>query len=156
MVFGPESRYVADAHQLQYREVTVSMSEDDAAAIRAVVDGVVEAELANDWEGVAAAMTEDVVSMPANQPLMEGKDAWLAWVASQGFNVTELTSEVVELDGRDGLAFVRTSYSETFTVAGVSEPIEEVGKCLWVFHKQADDSWLLSTWICNSDLALAE
>ncbi|UCC71861.1 MAG: DUF4440 domain-containing protein [Gemmatimonadota bacterium] len=131
------------------------LSEEEAAAIRAVVDGVVEAELANDWEGVAVALTEDVVSMPANEPVIEGRDAWLAWVASMGFNVLELTTEVLDVDGRDGIAYLRSSYSETFTAAGVAEPVEEEGKCVWIFQKQADGSWLVSTWICNSDLPLA-
>jgi ketosteroid isomerase-like protein len=105
-------------------------------------------------DAVAEIMTEDVVSMPAGQPLLEGRDAWLAWVESQDFSVAELTAEAVEIDGRDGFAYLRVTYSEAFTVAGVAEAVEEVGKCVWVLRRQANGSWLVSTWICNSDLPL--
>jgi uncharacterized protein (TIGR02246 family) len=128
------------------------LSEQDVAAINALLSDLTEAELAGDWVGVAGFMTEDVVSMPSNMPSMQGRDAWLAWVESMGFAIAELTIDVIEIDGRDDLAYVRLAYSEAFTVEGAAEPVEESGKCVWMMSKQADGSWLLSTWICNSDL----
>jgi uncharacterized protein (TIGR02246 family) len=132
------------------------LSEEDAAAINALLSDVIDDELAGDWIGVAGVMTEDVVSMPPNLPLMQGRDAWLAWVESMGISIAELTIDVVEIDGRGDLAYVRLAYSESFTVEGASGPAAETGKCLWMMSKQADGSWLLSTWICNSDLPPAE
>ncbi|MGD2217242.1 MAG: SgcJ/EcaC family oxidoreductase [Gemmatimonadales bacterium] len=132
------------------------LAEEDVAAINALLDEVTEAELAADWVSVAGVMTEDVISMPANMPLMQGRDAWLAWVESMGIAVTELSLDVVEIDGRGDLAYARLAYSEAFTVEGAAEPVEEAGKCLWMMRKQDDGSWRLSTWICNSDLPAAE
>ncbi|UCC84760.1 MAG: SgcJ/EcaC family oxidoreductase [Gemmatimonadota bacterium] len=132
------------------------LPDEDVAAINALMDDLVDAELAGNWEGVAELMAEDVVSMPANMPLMQGRDEWAAWVESMGFSVTELTFDIVEMDGRGDLAYLRIAFSEVFTVEGASEPVEETGKCLWMMRKQADGSWLLSTWLCNSDLPPAE
>jgi uncharacterized protein (TIGR02246 family) len=132
------------------------LAEEDRAAINAMISDLVDAELAGDYETVAGMMVADVVSMPSNMPLIEGRDAWSAWVESMGFAVTDLAVDIVEMDGRGDLAYLRMTYTESLTVEGASEPIDEVGKCLWLVRKQADGSWLLSTWICNSDLPAAE
>ena len=132
------------------------LAEEDKAAIRAQLDELIDAELVGDWETAAGMLTEDVVSMPANLPLIQGRDEWLAWVESMGIAVEGLTLDNVEIDGRGDLAFARIGYSETMTVGDATEPVEDTGKCLWVMRKQADGSWLLYTWICNSDLPPAE
>ncbi|KPK74885.1 MAG: hypothetical protein AMS25_18970, partial [Gemmatimonas sp. SM23_52] len=46
------------------------LSEADEAAIQAVVDDLMEAELAGDWEAMYATFTDDVVAMTANQPAL--------------------------------------------------------------------------------------
>jgi len=132
------------------------LTEEDRAAISAMISDLTDAELAGDFEAVAGMMTADVVSMPANMGVMEGRDAWSAWVESMGFSVTDLNVDIVEMDGRGDLAYLRMAYTESFAVEGAAEPVEEVGKCLWIVRKQADGSWRVSTWICNSDLPATE
>lgn len=131
------------------------LSEADKAAIQAVVDDLVQAELAGDWEAMYATFTEDVVAMPSNQPALEGLAAYREWVEPQDFSVSELTATVAEIDGRGDLAYVRGTYSETFTV-GEGEPIEEQGKYVFILKKQADGSWRIALVISNSDLPAGE
>jgi uncharacterized protein (TIGR02246 family) len=131
------------------------LSEADEAAIQAVVDDLMEAELAGDWEAMYATFTEDVVAMLANHPALEGLAAYREWIEPLDVSVSELSVAVAEIDGRGDLAYVRGTYSETYTV-GEAEPIEEQGKYLFILKKHADGSWRMAITISNSNLPAAE
>lgn len=131
------------------------LTEADKAAIQTVVDDLVQAELASDWEAVFGMYTEDYMDMPPNQPAREGLAAVREWVQSQDFTVSELTATVADIDGRGDVAYVRGTYSETFTV-GEGEPIGDQRKFVLILKKQADSSWRIAIGISNSDLPLPE
>jgi len=131
------------------------LSEADKTAIQAVVDDVAEATLASDMEALYAKMTEDLVEMPPNQPALEGLAAYREWLESQDISVSELSVAVAEIDGRGDLAYLRATYSETFTV-GEAGPIEEQGKFVSILKKQADGSWRIAIEIWNSNPPAAE
>jgi uncharacterized protein (TIGR02246 family) len=129
------------------------LSEEDVAAIRNEMQTHVELVLAGDPAAVAARYTEDAVQMPPNAPIVQGRAAIQEWFA--GFpTATEYVQSVVEIDGRDGIAYSRSDYSITFTVEGT--PITDKGKTLAVLKKQPDGSWLTAAGIWNSDLPLPE
>jgi ketosteroid isomerase-like protein len=133
-------------------------SEPGAASLpdRRVLDSHMRAQLAGDWAAAAAFMAEDAVSMPANQPALEGRAAWLAWVESYDFEVIELSYEAVEIDGRADLAYLRGRYSGAYSAEGSAEPIRVTGKFLWVLRKQPDGEWLVTVAAGNSDGAPVE
>jgi uncharacterized protein (TIGR02246 family) len=132
-----------------------SLSEADIAAIEAFHENWLEAERANDWEGVAALMADGAVIMPMGHPALDGPSGYLDYVAPLvedfGVVVTDFIGTIEEIDGRGDLAYVRSTWSHTYTMDGVPEPTTEVGKQLVVLRKQADGSWLATEWIWNSD-----
>ncbi len=131
------------------------LSEADVAAIEAFHQSFLEAERANDWQGVAALMAEDAVIMPMGHPVLDGPAGYLDYVAAivedYGVVVTEFVGTIQEIDGRGDLAYLRTTWSHSVTMNGVPEPIAEAGKQLIVPRRQADGSRLASEWIWNSD-----
>jgi uncharacterized protein (TIGR02246 family) len=131
------------------------LSEEDVAAIKASTDSFVEALLAGDWAAFAALYTEDAVVMPPNVPVVEGRVDLQAFLEPLSrFTQVELT--IVQIDGRGDLAFVRATYSETYSVEGTPEPIHNTGNSVTIWRKQADGKWLIALDISNFDLPLPE
>ncbi len=131
------------------------LSDEDIAAIRAVNQAFIQANLDGDWAAAAALHTEDAVRMPPNTTAYRGRAAIEARLAEVG-TITAFTATSVETDGRDGLAYDWVSYSITFLGEGMTEPITNIGKGLVVMQKQADGSWQAHRVIWNSDLPLPE
>ena len=136
--------------------VVGQLSEEDVAAIRALDAQWAEAELAGNWDGVAAVMAEDVINMPPEMPPIVGLTAWREHVETLDMTVTELTATTLEIDGLGTLAYLRGTYSQTYTVGESPEPISVTGKHLAILQKQPDGSWLVTRWIWNSDLPLPQ
>jgi uncharacterized protein (TIGR02246 family) len=132
-----------------------SLSEADVAAIEAFYETFLEAERANDWEGVAALMAEDAVIMPMGHPALDGPAGYSEYVAplveDYGVEITDFAGTILEIDGRGDLAYLRGTWSHTMTMDGVPEPTNEAGKQLIILRRQSDGSWLASEWIWNSD-----
>ncbi len=131
------------------------LSDDDIAAIRAGHEAWVQVLLAGDWAAAAAWLTEDAVWMPPNNTVVRGRAAIEVRLAERPA-VTASTVTLVEIDGRDGLAYDRHTYSITSQRVGMSEPITNTGKALVVWQKQADGSWQIHRVIWNSDPPLPE
>ncbi len=88
------------------------LSDEDIAAIRAGHEAWVQVLLAGDWAAAAAWLTEDAVWMPPNNTVVRGRAAIEARLAERPA-VTASTVTLVEIDGRDGLAYDRHTYSIT-------------------------------------------
>jgi ketosteroid isomerase-like protein len=132
----------------------ISLSEEDVAAIRAFGPAIDEVAPSGNWSAFPELFTEDGILMPANGSTYEVRSEFMTIIESIGMTMREHTIEFVEVDGRGDIAYGRATYSETYEVAGVSEPISDTGKVLAIFRKQPDGSWLISTWIFNTDLPL--
>ena len=129
------------------------LSDEDVEAIRkSAEEDWVELALAGRWAEAAAMHIEDAVRMPPNEPLVEGRTAIEA--SLRRYTITALTQTAEQIEGRNGLAYARGTYSGTLTLAGMPEPITDTGKWLGVFQKQADGVWLVSTFSWNSDQPL--
>ncbi|UCC71860.1 MAG: DUF4440 domain-containing protein [Gemmatimonadota bacterium] len=126
-------------------------SADDATAIRAVNEEMNRLALAGDWQAMSRHLTEDLVYMPPSLPVVEGRDPFLQWAASVPIELHEMAVEIADIDGRSDLAFLRGSYSQTYTIAGSPEPISDTGKFVWILRKGVDGAWRVSTWIWNPD-----
>ena len=126
------------------------LSDADVAAIQSVVDRLIEADLAGDWDAVAALFADDCVFMMPNQPALEGKAAWRAMVDEVKPTIHAVTVDVDEIEGRGDLAYIRGTYAETLSF-GENEPLDLEGKYVWVLEKQADGSWLVTVGISNSN-----
>ena len=133
-----------------------ALSDEDVAAIKALGPAFNKIALAGDWDAFFAMLTEDFIMMPPNIPTMKGRAAYEAWFNSMDVKMTEVNYEIHEIDGYGDLAYATATYTETFSIAGVEEPIYDEGKILTILRKQPNGSWLFSRWMWASDLPLPE
>jgi len=133
-----------------------ALSEGDIAAIKSIGPALDETVLAGDWGAVLELFAEDILLMPPNGSVIQGRATMKEYVESLPITFTEHKVELVEIDGYGDLAYARGTLAEAYTIPGLAEPIEDVGKLLFIFRKQADGSWLIAVDIWNSDLPLPE
>jgi uncharacterized protein (TIGR02246 family) len=137
----------------------IPLSEDDVAAIRALGTSYAQSNLANDADAVAAVYATDAVEMPPNMPARVGnaaiRDAYAEFFGLS-VEVSEFTLTAVEIDGVDGMAFDRGTWTWTGTPPGMTEPVSENGKYLGVARRQEDGAWLWTSVIWNSDVPLPQ
>lgn len=126
------------------------LPDTDVAAIQGVVDALMEADLAGDWDAVASLFADDAVFMMPDQPALEGRAAWRAMVERIQPTIHAVTVNVADIEGRGDLAYIRGTYSETLSF-GENEPVDLEGKFIWILEKQDDGSWLVTVGISNSN-----
>jgi len=128
------------------------LSEADRTAIRQAGETDMKMKNAKDWDGDLALYTEDAIELPPNQAAVQGKAAIRAWYeAFPPFS--NFQEQSLEIGGQGDLAYDRGTYSMTVTPPGAA-PIEDRGKYLTIFRKQADGSWKGVCVMFNSDLPL--
>ena len=96
---------------------------------------------------------EDAVVLPPNGPSVQGWAEMGSWFASAP-SISDFKPEIIEVDGRGDLAYVRGKYSMMITLPGASEPVKDTGKYIEIWRKQTDGSWRVIRDIFNSDLPL--
>lgn len=102
-----------------------------------------------DWDSLMDIMTDDVVWLPPDEPVIEGKKAARA-KCDEWPSIKDYSAQFVSVDGRDDFAWTRS----TFTGAMEVEPgtiLSMHGKWTATFRKQADGSWLMTSDIWNFD-----
>ena len=129
------------------------LSEEDVAAIRAANDEWIQAYRDNDVAALVALYSDDAVIMPPNGSVIEGRAAILAY--HEAVTVTEYSESTLEIDGRDGIAYIRGT-SSMVGIGGDGEAVTASDKFLAILRRQADGSWLFTHEIWNSDLPLPE
>ncbi len=135
------------------------LTDADIAAVQSLGDAYAQANLANDADAVAALYAVDAIEMPPQMPATVGRDAIRAKYASgfeAGMESTDFTVTSVEIDGMDGLAYDRGTWSWTGVPPGMTEPTTDVGKYLVIARRQEDGSWVWTAGIWNSDLPLRQ
>jgi len=133
-----------------------ALTTEDVAAIKALGPAIDKAALIGNWDAFFELFAEDMVMMPPNMPAVKGRPAYVAWFKSMDVKFTESNYKVDKIDGYGDIAYATATYTETFSIAGVEEPIYDEGKILTILRKQPDGSWLFSIWMWASDLPLAE
>jgi ketosteroid isomerase-like protein len=131
------------------------LSEADVAAIRSLMGSYEQAVLAGDGDAAVALWAEDVVRMPPNALVIAGRAAMLDELRARTYTVTQFEQSLQEIDGRNGVAYIRGPYSITVTLPGFPEPVVDTGKSLAILRKQPDGSWLITIACWNSDLPVA-
>ncbi len=127
------------------------LSEADRTAIRQGDENFVKLANAKDFKGAAALYAEDAILLLPNQAAVQGRAAIQA--ALETSPVSNFQLQILEIEGGADLAYERGTYSETATPIGAA-PIEDRGKYLTIWRKQADGSWKMLRDIWNSDLPL--
>jgi len=123
----------------------------DIDAIDSVRTAYVDAIKSGDAAAVLALYTDDIVEMPPNMPVRDGKSDVEA-AAGTDPRPTSFSLTPVETNGVGNLAYDRGTYAASMMVEGMDEPMTDMGKYLVLLRKQPDGSWLISEVIWNSDL----
>jgi ketosteroid isomerase-like protein len=84
---------------------------------------------------------EDVVVMPPDQPVVQGRQAFRAWL-EQFPSIVEANQTFDNVDGQGDLAVARGTTTAKLEVEG--RVVTNTGKWLCLLRKQADGSWLLA------------
>jgi ketosteroid isomerase-like protein len=127
------------------------LTEEDITANRALTEQFIQAANANDWAALTELYTEDCIVMPANEPLVQGRAAYVAW--GETFpQLMEFGGAVESIEGYGDLAVIRGTYSMTLDVDGT--PVPDTGKYIEIRRKQADGTWQIAIDIFNSDMPL--
>jgi uncharacterized protein (TIGR02246 family) len=134
----------------------VSNTDEVRAAIVAIDKKFMEDVNRGDAAAGAAAYTDDAILMPPNHSPLEGKQAiekYLAEIASK-LQASNFQLSILEVDVQGDTTIVRGTYSSSFTVPGTDAPMEDRGKTLNVWKRQADGSWKLHRDIWNSNMPI--
>ena len=128
------------------------LSKADQAAIHQAQQNDVKRTNAQDWNGDLALYAEDAILMPPNQAAVQGKAPIQAWMQAYP-PISNLQEQGLEIEGEGNLAYDRGTYSMTVNHV-VAPSIEDHGKYLTIWRKQAGGLWKISRAIFNSDLPL--
>ena len=134
----------------------VSNTDEVRAAIAAIDKKFMEDVNRGNAAAGAAAYTDDSILMPPNHSPVEGKQAiekYLAEIGSQ-LQASNFQLSILEVDVQGDTTIVRGTYSSSFTVPGTNAPMEDRGKTLNVWKRQADGSWKLHRDIWNSNMPI--
>jgi uncharacterized protein (TIGR02246 family) len=126
------------------------LNEADKAAIRAVADSFTALVRAGNDSGVAALYTENVVMMPPNEGIVEGRAALRAYFATLPPSV-EIQLVPIDVDGRGDLAYVRGTYQLTIPAMGGQPAMTDRGKYLEIWRRGGGREWRIAVDISNSD-----
>ena len=134
----------------------VSNTDEVRAAIAAIDKKFMEDVNRGNAAAGAAAYTDDAILMPPNNSPVRGKQAiekYLAEIGSQ-LQASNFQLSILEVDVQGDTTIVRGTYSSSFTVPGTDAPMEDRGKTLNVWKRQADGSWKLHRDIWNSNMPI--
>jgi len=134
----------------------VTNTDEVRAAIAAIDKKFMEDVSRGNAAAGAAVYTDDAILMPPNHSSVEGKQAiekYLAEIGSQ-LQASNFQLFILEVDVQGDTTIVRGTYSSSFTVPGTDAPMEDRGKTLNVWKRQADGSWKLHRDIWNSNMPI--
>ena len=131
-------------------------TEEVRASIAAIDKKFMEDVNRGDAAAGAAAYTDDAILMPPNHSPLEGKQAIEKYLAEIGskLQASNFQLSILEVDVQGDTAIIRGTYSSSFTVPGTDAPMEDRGKTLNVWKRQADGSWKLHRDIWNSNMPI--
>ena len=132
------------------------LSDADRAAIEKVADDAV-AIMNSPTPDLEAYTTTyyapDAVVMPPNGPVVTGGAAITAFLESFP-PISNFQFSLVHVEGTPDMAWVQGTYGMTTTPEG-STPVNDTGKYIEIWKKQADGTWKVVRDIFNSDLPAA-
>ncbi len=127
-------------------------TEADVAAAHRLRGAWTAAYNASDADAVAALYADDAILMSEGTPARIGKSA-IRDSYVQAFELGTYTSEDVidELIVSQDWIIARGNWAEEFVPQDGSEPVQEVGKSMWLSQRQPDGSWKIKWQIWNRD-----
>jgi len=124
------------------------MTDSDRDALRRLTDAQVKALLAANWNQFVATFSDDVVRMPPDQPVVQGREVVRAWQKTFP-PVASLQNWIDSIDGDGTVAYMRGHNAISLLVAG--KPTRLSFKWLGVYRKQSDGTWLMVADMWNAN-----
>ncbi len=131
------------------------LSEGDKDTIRKVVEEGTRTILppVSDVDAYARLYyADDARVLPPNHATVTGREAIAALLRSSG-PIQEYKLTILEIEGRNDLAYVHGAYQTTVTPPDAAAPVGDQGKYVEIWKKQRDGSWKVVLDVFNSDLA---
>ncbi len=97
---------------------------------------------------------EDARVLPPNHTTITGREAIAASLRSGG-SIQEYRVTILDIEGRNDLAYAQGAYEVALTPPGAAEPVGDRGKFVEIWKKQRDGSWRVVLEIFNSDVPAA-
>ncbi len=120
-----------------------SLSDSDRAAIREAGRKYVEADDKRDADAMMQAIGEGAFYMPSNGAPISGREAIRGFLKPHAWD--KIAETPAEIEGRDGLAFVRGSYTVRYQGQDLT------GYYLEIWQKQPDGAWRITRKLWNTD-----
>jgi len=122
------------------------LNDADVAAIRKTSQKYQDCARVGDWDTWMQLSEDDAVFMPPNSETLDTRAKVRAFVDNFP-KMTEFKLTILEVDGRDDMAFVRGRYE---LIAG---GVPDRGKYIELWRRQSDGSWKIFRDIWNTDLS---
>ncbi len=127
---------------------TRTLTDQDIATIRGTMDPWTQACIDADWDRLLSLCTDDVVFLPPDAPMAEGRTAVRAYMETFP-DIKAFTPNFTHIEGSGDLASARGSFAMTVEVEG--NEVTMSGKFVDTFRKQPDKSWRYTSVIWNND-----
>jgi uncharacterized protein (TIGR02246 family) len=124
------------------------LSDSDREAIRTAGKKYVEADDKRDADAMMQGIAEGAYYMPSNGAPISGREAIRSFLKLHAWD--KITESPEEIEGRDGLAFVRGSYTVLY------QGQKQTGYYMEIWQKQPDGAWRITRKLWNSDKATAQ
>jgi ketosteroid isomerase-like protein len=122
---------------------STALSDKDREAIRTASQKYVEADDKKDADAMMQAIGEGAYYMPSNGGPISGREAIRGFLKPHTWD--KITETPAEIEGLEGLAFVRGSYTVLYQGQKLT------GYYIEIWQRQADGNWRITRKIWNSD-----
>lgn len=130
------------------------LAADDTLAIRRICeDEWTRHMLKANWDGLASLMTDDVVFLPPDQPIVQGRKAVRVWLDSFP-TIKAFKDKMEHTEGRGDFAWARGTFEMTVEPSPGNRVIMK-GKWSTTFRKGSDGRWLQASDTWNTDHPLS-
>lgn len=129
-------------------------NEQYKAQIEKINKESVAAMLANNTEKSMSFYTSDAISLPSYDKMLEGKDAIRKSneaMIKAGWKVTSFEPVTLKVMSCEKMITEIGTYKISFSMTGMEKPMEDVGKYITIWEKQADGSLKIKIETWNTD-----
>jgi ketosteroid isomerase-like protein len=123
------------------------LTDADAGKIRAAYQAFTMTAVTDEFKHLGRFFTEDATWMPHAGPAEQGRAAIEAWFTVRA---TDFKHQILEVQGRDDLAYTRASFALSLDLPGFT-PCN--GKALAIWKRQSGGEWLIADYAQTFDTA---
>jgi|SRR5438093_11674828 len=125
------------------------LTTQDVATLRSCIEEWVRTCREANWDKLALLLADDVVFLPPDQPIVQGKKSVRAWLDTFPL-IRAFDATMEDAEGRADFACVRGTVDMTVEPSP-EQPVQLKGKWTAVWRKQSTGDWLCALDIWNTD-----